>query len=372
MRLALGLLALIACAMPASATETPNTYTNYAWPSGTLLTSIDFNTTVTYDPGHAANVFWSNQFDFEGGGTAYTGMQTNGGKPRNFLFSVWNATEARPGSPGSHCEDFQENGAGKTCGMHFDWKQGHAMRFHLAHEGDRWFGVTVTDLTARTSFKIGSIHTASTRIAIGNMSSWTEYFEWNFDTATCFNQPYSRALMALPVGNDGRVTASIASTEASGDSKKPGACRSHVTRTPAGSIQVNALGNSSRGPVLAGNGACLDAFGGGEPGAAAITYVCNDQANQGWVLGANGAMQLMSNVCLDTGRGGAHARVTVQACDGRSSQKFEYRARQLHAGGTNQCLAAHDNEQQVTLEPCGPSDQQRWSIPMPSRQASPA
>ena len=115
--------------IPLAASETPNTYTNYAWPAGTVLTSVDFTTTVTDDPGHSANVFWSNQFDFEGGGTAYTGMQTNGGKPRNFLFSVWKATEARPGSPGSHCEDFQENGAGKTCGIHFDWQQGHAMRF---------------------------------------------------------------------------------------------------------------------------------------------------------------------------------------------------------------------------------------------------
>ena len=352
--------------LPLAASETPNTSTNYAWPAGTVLTSVDFTTTVTDDPGHAANVFWSNQFDFESGGTAYTGMQTNGGKPRNFLFSVWTATEARPGSPGSHCEDFQENGAGKACGMHFDWQQGHAMRFRLAAEGDRWFGVTVSDLTAGTSFKIGSIRTASSRIATGNMSSWTEYFEWNFDTATCFNQPYARAVMALPVGNGGMVKASVDSTEASGDSRKPGACRSHVMVSPMNTIQANGLGNSFRGLVKTADGACLDGFGFAEPGAKAITFGCNGHDNQAWVLGANGALQLASNLCLDAGGGVAHAPVVLQPCRARAGQRWSFHGGQLLTAAST-CLTAHAVEEQLTVEPCDGHPAQRLAIPLPRR-----
>ncbi|MEK8143227.1 hypothetical protein NKH18_16870 [Streptomyces sp. M10(2022)] len=52
------------------------------------------------------NVFWSHQFGFTQGSGAYTGMQSNGGQQRTFLFSLWDATEARAGSEGSYCLDF--------------------------------------------------------------------------------------------------------------------------------------------------------------------------------------------------------------------------------------------------------------------------
>ena len=294
-------------------------------------------------------------------------MQNNRGKPRTFLFPVWKASAAKAGSAGSVCKDFQENGVGKTCALHLDWQAGHAMRFRLAAEGDRWFGVTVADPTAGISFKIGSIRTSSSRIANGNMSSWTEYFEWNFDTATCFNQPYSRAVMALPVGNGGAVTASVAATEASGASRKPGACRSHVIVTPAATIHANALGNSFRGPVATSGGVCVDGFGFAEPGAKAIVFGCNGHDNQAWVLGANGAMQLASNLCLDAGTAAAGALVMLQPCRDGPAQRWLYRGGQLRMAATPRCLTAHKIEEQLTVEPCTAGPAQTSTITMPKR-----
>ncbi|UCF23837.1 MAG: hypothetical protein JSV72_24140, partial [Ralstonia sp.] len=65
-----GLLLSLAAlgAAPAHASSTPNAYTYYAFPAGTPpLYDVTFSITVDQDPGHAANVFWSNQFGFAGG-----------------------------------------------------------------------------------------------------------------------------------------------------------------------------------------------------------------------------------------------------------------------------------------------------------------
>ncbi|MFC5804992.1 DUF3472 domain-containing protein [Streptomyces formicae] len=71
-----------------------------------------------------------------------------------------------------HCLDFGGEGVGKSCRMRHDWAQGHTYAFRVAHEGDRWFGVTVTDGTTGASFKLWSIRAGSTQIATGGMVDW--------------------------------------------------------------------------------------------------------------------------------------------------------------------------------------------------------
>ncbi|MCC3768342.1 ricin-type beta-trefoil lectin domain protein [Streptomyces sp. UNOC14_S4] len=352
----------------AAASDTPGSYTDYSFPQGTSgLSSVTFRTTVTKDPGQSANVFWSHQFNFTKGG-AYTGMQANGpGEKRTFLFSVWDATEAKPGTVGSYCVDFGGEGEGKSCRIKYDWKQGHTYRYRVAHEGNRWFGVTVTDETSGDSFKLGSIRAATGRISPDGMVDWTEYFEWNDDRASCNDQPYSQARFGLPQGDDGRVTAKVASTSASSS------CRnmSRIDVTKDGSVQSNAIGNSLRGPITGLGGKAVDADGGAASGTSAILYRPTGGANQSWVLGKDGAVHLMkSRLCLDvkSGATGNGTRVQLYACNGGNNQQWRYENDgSLRNPASGRCLdvpgsSAKDGTP-LQIRDCNGGSNQRWKVP---------
>src|SRR6185437_713502 len=96
--------------------------------------------------------------------------------------------------------------------MAHDWQQGHTYRFHVAYEGDRWLGVTVTDLTTRQSVKLGSIRTLSGGISPCCMVNWPEYFEWHSPDSDCFPQPYASAEFKLPSRAGRQAVASISPT----------------------------------------------------------------------------------------------------------------------------------------------------------------
>ncbi|POZ60036.1 RICIN domain-containing protein [Chromobacterium alticapitis] len=337
-----------------AAGKTPGTYTNYRFPAGVAgLDAVDFAITVNSDPGHAANVYWANQFDLVGTSGAYAGMQSNGGSPRTFLFSAWNTTDAKTGSPGSYCLTFSGEGTGRSCRIHVDWKQGHRYRFHIAYEADNWLGVTVVDQTDGSSFKLGSIRTAASKISPNNMVNWTEYFEWNNDRATCLGQPYSQATFGLPVGmaNGRQVSASVSGTSVSQ------ACPdfSKVSRVASGSAQENGIGNSARGPIVNG-GQCLDASGGIQEGAAAIAYGCTGGANQAWVKARDGSLQLQNDYCLEENGGG----VDVRTCSGKSRWKLDGGA--LRSAASGLCLSANQSGQPVSLLKCDGTARQRWTL----------
>lgn len=356
-------LLMLFTGMAAFAGPTPGSSTDYTWQPGTVLTSLDFVINVKTDPGTQSNVFWSSQFNFSDQTTAYTGMQSNGGAPRTFLFSAWDAKGSRPGSKGSFCVPFAENGSGRSCRIHRAWHQGHGYRFHVAHEEGRWFGVTVTDTHTGEAFKLGSILTRAQSIDIGNMSNWTEYFEWNFDSATCTNQPYSSAEFMLPTGNDGVVTATVGSSEAS----KTCPQFTHIETTSAGTLHVNGVGNSLRMPVRAGEGLCLDARGGSEDGTPAVTFRCTGKDNQAWVLGTNGNLALADNLCIGT-RSQAHvnAAVFVLRCSsGAMTQQWRYLKSTIRATGSALCLTAHGSDVQLTTSRCSGKQNQAWLVGEP-------
>ncbi|EMH4163136.1 hypothetical protein RJ498_002401 [Pluralibacter gergoviae] len=100
--------------------QTPGSYTNYIFDESlSSLDSVDYAIAPDVDPGHAANVYWFLQFSLVGtSNAAYTGMQSNGGPERTFLFSAWGTTESRAGSKGSYCQSFEESGSGRTCRNH--------------------------------------------------------------------------------------------------------------------------------------------------------------------------------------------------------------------------------------------------------------
>ncbi|WP_363800280.1 ricin-type beta-trefoil lectin domain protein [Lysobacter firmicutimachus] len=360
---ALMLLSLLS--LSASAGDTPGSYTHYAFdPSITGLNSVDFGITVETDPGYRANVYWSNQFSFVGtpsGG--YTGMQSNGGNARMFLFSVWDATEAKPGSTGSYCLSFGGEGVGKSCRMAYEWTAGHTYRFRVANEGNRWFGVTVTDLTTGGSFKLGSIRAASDQISPKGMINWTEYFEWNWSTSNCYNQPYSDAEFLLPIGNGGTTVASVSGTKISAP------CASRVDITPVGSVQVNAIGNSLRGRVVSANNLCIDAKGSATTNnVPALGYSCHNGENQAWVHGVDRSLRLQSNLCLDvaSNRTAPGSPVIVYSCHGGRNQLWNAVGNQLRNDLSGLCLTASTAGAQLTIQTCGTQSGQNWTVPRPA------
>ncbi|WP_326626556.1 ricin-type beta-trefoil lectin domain protein [Streptomyces sp. NBC_01761] len=309
-------LALLGVAGPTHAADvgtTPGTYTNYSFSGAPVLTEVTWSTTVLHDPGYTANVFWSHQFGFNQGNGAYLGMQSNGGSSRVLLFSVWDVSEATAGSTGSWCQSFGGEGEGMSCRMNLDWTAGHTYTFKVAAEGGGWFGATVADTTAGTSYKLGSIKTPATAISPSGMVDWTEYFEWNDPRATCYDQPFSDARFGLPKGNGGTVTATVSSTSNSGNACAP------MTRTDTvsgGTVQNLAIGNSVRGPVTGLAGKCLDASGGVSDGTVADLYGCSGNDNQAWVKAADGTLRLPSDYCLTAAGTGNGAAVLVRDCAG--------------------------------------------------------
>lgn len=360
---------LLLLSLIAHAGDTPGTYTNYRFgPTVTALHSVDFGITVKTDPGYRASVFWSNQFSLVGthsGG--YTGMQSNGGDPRMFLFSVWDATEARAGTKGSQCVSFGGEGVGRSCRMAHDWQQGHTYRFHIAYEGNRWLGVTVTDLTTHQSFKLGSIRTASSGISPFGMVNWTEYFEWNSADSNCFNQPYASAEFNLPSGNGGQAVASISQTHLS----KTCTADSEVRKDAGGSLQRNAIGNSLRGAIVGDDHRCIDARGGEIRGAPAIGVACNDGIDQAWVFAVDHTLRLQdNNLCLGVAGGNTAADqpVMVDRCSGDPQQRWHQIGAQLRNEGSGACLTSAKTGAQLTTRECSTAPTQDWQLPLSGKE----
>lgn len=342
--------------------RTPGSYTYHKFDNAPAegLTDVEFGVNVTADPGKAGKVFWSNQFKFTDEKNGYTGMQANGaGNQRTFLFSAWDATEARAGSSGSWCQAFGGEGVGMSCRINIEWVQGHDYKFNLAHEGNRWFGVTVTDTTTNASFKLGSIRAGSERIKSTNMVSWTEYFEWNFPKATCMDQPYSRAEFRFPKANGGTLTAGTLKTVVSATCPTD---VSSVEPTATGSVQSNAIGNSTRGPITGLNGRVLDGS------MASISTQPNNAGtneNQNWVLAKDRTIRLGSatGLCLDTGGTATNSKIITYTCHGGSTQQWQHIDGTLVNPASGKCLDVSATSNDVYLIPCHGGANQKWETP---------
>lgn len=350
----LALLVMMAPAL-ALASNTPGSYTHYAFDPGvTGLNAVDFGITVQTDPGYRANVFWSNQFSLSKAQGGYTGMQSNGGEKRMFLFSLWNATEAKPGTPGSYCLSFGGEGVGQSCRMAHEWQAGHTYRFHLAFEGDRWLGVTVTDMTTKQSFKLGSIRAQTDKISPNGMVDWTEYFEWNSPLADCNTQPYASALFDLPSGDDGHAMAHISKMEAS----KSCTAYTAVTKTSNGSVQRNAIGNSLRGSIMDGANRCLAVQHG-----AAMAESCKSGEGQAWVYAVDHTLRLENNTCLSVA-GTQASNVVMSACNGGNNQQWQLKNGALQNSVSGLCLTSSAIDATLTMQACHGDPAQSWQLPL--------
>ncbi|WP_363799904.1 ricin-type beta-trefoil lectin domain protein [Lysobacter firmicutimachus] len=360
---------LLAVLLPLHAlADVPGGHVYYSFdPSVSGLDSVDFETTLESDPGPRANVFWSNHFWLSypqiGG---YTGVQRLAGTNGYFLLSVWGATAAKTGSQGTVCGAFDEYGKGYSCWSQREFKRNHPYHFRVAHEGGGWFGVTVTDLTDGASFKLGSVLTAATQISTLRMNSFTEYFEFNWPTeSNCYNQPYSRAKFAYPVGNQGAVVASVKSFDMPKCYEYGGTPQSRIQVTPEGIINEYAIGNSPRGQVPHSSGLCLDAYT-YTNGVRPILSGCHGLDNQAWVYGVDKTLRTRSNLCLDAYNGGTApgTPIYVYTCHGGVNQQWDRVGSELRNAKSGLCLraAGTGSDWQLSLQRC----EQGWSVPAPT------
>lgn len=347
----LAALALAAVpATPAQAGDTPGSYSNFSFDGVTGLSDVAYTITVQQDPGAQSQVYWSNQVSFTNGRGGYAGMQTNAGPDRLFLFSVWDTTEYRVGSAGSFCQRFGGEGEGISCRMWHTWTAGHSYRFHYRAEGSGWIGLTVTDTTSGTSFKLGSILVGADRLSPGSVS-WVEYYRWSDSRSSCASEPYSRARFEAPTGNDGTLRARITSTSES-------TCQDMVTVTNGGdhSVHTNGIGNSVMGPLTGIAGKCADV-----DGAAVILHTCHGGADQAWVLAYDGTIRSKLFTCLDASTGQAASAT----CTGAAGQKWTVRNGTLVNGG--KCLDVEGGGSadgtRLILYTCHGGANQQWATP---------
>ncbi|AXI03673.1 ricin-type beta-trefoil lectin domain protein [Aquirhabdus parva] len=353
---------LLCCSQGAFAATgtTPGNYIWWSFPSNvTAITDITYSVKVNQDPGPLANVFWSNQFDLAATTaaptklTGYMGMQSNGGSKRTFLISIWGPNVYKLGDAGSYCLNGTEGSPFVSCRTQaIYWQAGHTYQFHLVNEGDQWFGLTITDTTTNTSYKVGSIQTGRDAIdPKGNTVSWTEFFEWNSPLSTCTDQPYTKATFGMPIVNvNGVATSATVGSTSNGNSCSPDTT-TNVDKVAGNVLVQNAIHNSIRGPILDAQGHCLI----NNNGTPALGTCSTFDSQQGWVLGSNGAIQ-NNHLCLTNTAG-----VPVASCTGDATQLWGFQNGQIVQKGTNLCLTAASPL--VNVQNCSTLTTQQWSMP---------
>ncbi len=346
---ALGMLALGSPVRAAEWGLTPGTYVYYAFAAPTV-SQVDFPMTLRVSPG-LGNVYWANQFGLTVGDGGYVGMQTHRDGTGMWLVSIWGTRDARPGSPGTYCLTFEEDGSGKSCRLDATPKVGHAYVVHASRGDDGWWTFSVTDTTAGTAFTLGSIQLDPAAAMKNTMVSWTEYFDWNDQRATCLDEPYSRLWMGRPSAGGGADVATFTRTSVAARC----AGVSKVRTDADGAVQVNAVGNSVAGHVKVNDGRCVGGVS-DRPGARVAVADCANSYPQTWVHGADGRYRANWQ-CLDAPN---DQTVRLADCTGTSTQVWWPRAdRTLYNSFAEKCLVLGSDEK-LGLAACDATDPAQW------------
>ncbi|MBN3789549.1 DUF3472 domain-containing protein [Burkholderia sp. Ac-20353] len=368
--------------------STPGLYSNTWFPSTVRsVGTLDLFITPQTDPGPNSNVFWSNQVNSLHG---YTGLQStelvsaSEGVGKQFLFSLWGATAAKPGTPasagigaGSHCTvsgSATDGSAGAQCRYRYDWQAGHTYRFRITPDttqGPGWFKSNVTDVTNGTtgdSFDIGSIYvgTTQTQVPVSSISQWVEYFDWNSSRTSCASVAYTDAQFSIraydAIGNEVTVPAPSVTVNKSCPASYANASASNGVATLIGGPQQSAAG------LVKTNGACLTASGGLADGSSAALGTCPTLASvhtsggthfnpQLWVVATDGTLQTKYSYCLTAQAPGATNGALLHTCvAGEADQQWQVKAgarpgtAQLVSQPTGRCLAPAGSA--LTLQAC--------------------
>ncbi|GAA2671080.1 hypothetical protein GCM10010412_050460 [Nonomuraea recticatena] len=366
LRLILLLVAGVAAALlpggAAHAGDTPGTYSNWQFDGVSGLGDVAYTITVDADPGDQSQVYWSNQVSWTNGHGGYAGLQTNASTTRRlFLFSVWDVTEARPGSQGSWCEAFGGEGEGMSCRIWHTWTPGQTYRFHYRAEGGGWWGMTVTNTSTNAQFKLGSIRVGADTMSPGSVS-WTEYYRWSDPRSSCATEPYSRARITAPVGNNGTLRARVTSAHAGQTCTDKAA----VTVSGSSATHVNAIGNSVMGQMSGIGGKCVNVADAADA-TPALLQPCDGGAGQAWVWAYDGTIRSKLFACLDANGSANGAPVTQWSCNGGANQQWSHSNGRIVNAASGKCLDAANgssaNGTRLIIWTCGSNANQQWSIP---------
>ncbi|KWF32500.1 hypothetical protein WL88_24320 [Burkholderia diffusa] len=368
--------------------STPGLYSDTSFPSTVRsVGTLDLFITPATDPGPNSNVFWSNQI---GSLNGYTGLQStelvsaSEGVGKQFLFSLWGATAAKPGTPasagigaGSYCTvsgSATDGSAGAQCRYRYEWHAGHTYRFRVTpdtSQGPGWFKSNVTDVTNGTtgdSFDIGSIYvgTTQTQVPVGWISQWVEYFDWNSSRTSCASIAHTDAQFSIraydAIGNAVPVPAPSVTVNKSCPASYANASQANGVATLIGGPQQSAAG------LVKSSGACLTASGGLADGSVATLGTCPTLASvrasggthfnpQLWVVAGDGTLQTKYSYCLTAQAPGSTSGALLRTCvPGTASQQWQVKAgtlpgtAQLVSQATGRCLAPAGGA--LTLQAC--------------------
>ncbi|RQQ43786.1 RICIN domain-containing protein [Burkholderia stagnalis] len=385
--------------------STPGLYSNTWFPkSVTSVALLDLFITPETDPGPNSNVYWSNQINSLGG---YTGMQSTElvssteGYGKQFLFSLWGATDAKPGTPssagigaGSFCtvsKTATDGAAGAQCRYRYEWQAGHTYRFRITPNtalGAGWYKSNVTDMTAGSSgdsFDIGSIYVGNgkTDVPVTSIGQWVEYWDWNSSRTSCSSVAYSHAKFSIQafdkLGNAISVPRPTVSANSSCPDNYYDVSASATESTLIGGPQQSAAG------LFKTNGRCLTAQAGLTDGSPigtnnALLGTCPtlDAVRKSggiafnsslWVSAGDGTIQTKSSYCLTAAYTGANGNVVLATCvpNARNQQWSVVHASSASAGAqivakqSGLCLTPLPNGT-LTMQTCGVANS-GWTTP---------
>jgi triacylglycerol esterase/lipase EstA (alpha/beta hydrolase family) len=144
----------------------------------------------------AFGTFWALTFGFneqeEGG---YIGIQTDYSSIDKgmFIFSIWNATDAKKGDDNSYVVDFGGEGVGKSCRISIPLVESHSYRLRIwqleTNTNGTFWGAWINDNTEGKEYFLGKIKTNNPTTLSNRISNFVEYYG---DKKTCDNVPSSR------------------------------------------------------------------------------------------------------------------------------------------------------------------------------------
>lgn len=387
--------------------STPGLYSNTTFPAGiSSVAQLDLFITPKTDPGPNSNVFWSNQIDSLGG---YTGLQSTElasgpeGYGKQFLFSLWGATDARPGTPatagigaGSYCTVSQtatDGASGAQCRYRYEWQAGHIYRFRVTADtalGAGWYKSNVTDISPGSnhdSFDIGSIYVGNqkTDVPVTTISQWVEYFDWNSARTSCESVAHTEVKFKIQAFDQFGTRVIVPAPHVSANA---GCSESFFTVGSGKNGEATLVGgpNQSAAGLLKTDGKCLSTKAGltdGSPVGSndAILQTCptlDDMRRVGggsysshlWVQSAAGTIQIKNNYCLTAQGEDVGDKVILATCvQNAANQKWTFTqpdkaplGTQIVATSRNLCLAQGAPDGTLNLQSCALVGN-IWTIP---------
>ncbi|WP_166357749.1 DUF3472 domain-containing protein [Pseudomonas akapageensis] len=209
---------------------------------------MEFQITVTKDPGYNGRTYWAHQFQFGPDG-GYIGLQRQNGDAKGLVFSIWGATSWTNGS--GSCGHFSHEGSGVGCGMNYPWQEGVLYKLKVARTAPSAWTGSIIDTRTGQQTTIATIRVPDNYGGLVSLGEWVEnYAQGNEQHESCDAVPTAVAAYGIPTANGGSVLPSASSAWTYGP------CES-IAQTTCTADQTCTLIVSPRGVNIKQDDACL-------------------------------------------------------------------------------------------------------------------